>query len=198
MKRSSLLAGLLTIGLHVVLLGALSLWSIGGGDVARALGALPEPDIAPAPSSAIPSSAILSMPDTVTPPIVIPDEAPVKSDSAGPAPSGEAVSVASGRAIRTEVTPVLMLSWQKGGNRRKTLGALPTLEGPLAADVTASFKVMVAPDGKVRSVRVVKSKDAAFEKAAVARIKKWKFEPLRSPGRPPDQLCTVTLRARAR
>jgi TonB family protein len=67
----------------------------------------------------------------------------------------------------------------------------------LAADVTASFKVMVAPDGKVRSVRVLKGKDAAFERAAVARIKQWKFEPIRT-SRGTDQLCTVTLKARAR
>jgi TonB family protein len=56
---------------------------------------------------------------------------------------------------------------------------------------------MVAPDGKVRSVKVVKGKNAAFERSAVARIKQWKFEALRA-ARPSDQLCTVTLKAKAR
>jgi TonB family protein len=90
-----------------------------------------------------------------------------------------------------------MLSWQKGGSRRKTAGALPTLAGPLAADVTASFRVTVSPDGMVKSVRALRGKNTAFERTAVARIRKWKFEPLRA-SRPADQLCTVTLKAKAR
>ncbi len=192
MKRSSLVAGLLTIGLHVVALGCLSLWAVGGGDIAHALDASPEPETDPALTSSIPATR-----DTVTPPVVMPDPVSVGKESAADARPDDPPRVAARPAARTEVTPILMLSWQKGAGRRKTAGTLPTLPGPLAGDVTASFKVMVAPDGKVRSVKVVKGKNAAFERTAVARIKQWKFEPLRA-ARPSDQLCTVTLKAKAR
>ena len=192
MKRSSLVAGLLTIGLHVVALGCLSLWSVGSGDVAHALDALPESEFTLAPSPSIPPGR-----DTVSLPIITPERVSAKDDSAESVRPDTAPKVAARPTARTEVTPVLMLSWQKGGGRRKTAGALPTLSGPLSVDVSASFKVMVAPDGKVRSVRVAKGRNAAFERAAMARIKQWKFEPLRA-SRPTDQLCTVTLKAKAR
>lgn len=192
MKRSSLVAGLLTIALHVVALGCLSLWSVGTGDVARALDSLPESEFTLAPSPSIPPSR-----DTVSLPMITPERVPAKDDSAETVRPDEAPKVVARPAPRTEVTPVLMLSWQKGGGRRKTAGALPTLSGPLSNDVIASFKVMVAPDGKVRSVRVAKGRNAAFERAAMARIKQWKFEPLRA-SRPADQICTVTLKAKAR
>lgn len=190
MKRSTLLAGLLTIGVHAVALGCLSFWRVGGGDVA--LATLPEPEAAP-PASPVVSPAR----DTVALPVVLPERGLAAGDSAVSVRSAEAPRVGAKPAARKEVTPILMLSWQKGGGRRKTSGALPTLTGPLAGDVSASFKVMVAPDGKVRSVRPVKGKNAAFEKAAMARIKQWKFEPLRA-SRPSDQLCMVTLKAKAR
>jgi TonB family protein len=192
MKRSSVLAGLLTIGLHAAVLGCLSLWSVGGGDAATPPEAPPESRAAPAPSSAVPPGR-----DTVTLPVVLPDRAPATDDTTAAVRAEEPPKAAARRAPRTEITPVLMLSWQKGEGRRKTAGALPTLSGPLASDVSASFKLMVAPDGKVRSVRVVKGKDPAFERAAVARIRQWKFEPLKS-GKPSDQLCSVTLKAKAR
>jgi len=191
MKRSSLVAGLLTLGLHAVALGSLSLWAVGGGDIAHALDASPpEPEPVPAPP-------VAARRDTVTPPVVIPDQIPGGKESATDARPDGTPTVAARPAARVNVTPILMLSWQNGGSRRKTAGALPTLSGPLSSDVTASFKVMVAPDGRVRSVRVVKGKNAAFEQTAVARIKQWKFEPLRA-ARPSDQLCTVTLKAKAR
>lgn len=192
MKRSSLVAALLTIGLHVVALGGLSLWAVGGGDIARALDASPEPELDPAGPSSVPAGR-----DTATPPVVVPDQVSITQESAVDARPVVPPTVAERPAPRTEVTPILMLSWQKGGGRRKTAGSLPTLPGPLASDVTASFKVMVAPDGRVRSVRVVKGKNAAFERTAAARIRQWKFEPLRV-ARPSDQLCTVTLKAKAR
>jgi len=130
--------------------------------------------------------------------MVLPDLTSMGRDTAAATRPEEAPKVKARPAARTEVTPVLMLSWQTGGKRRKTAGLLPTLSGPLAGDVSASFKVMVTPDGKVRSVRAVKGKNATFERAAIARIKQWKFEPLRVSGRPSDQLCMVTLRAKAR
>lgn len=192
MKRSSLVAGLFTLGLHVLALGGLSLWAVGGGDIASAVDAPPEPDPSPAPASSAPAGR-----DTVTPPIVIPDQVPGAKESATDARPDDSPGVAARAPARVKVTPILMLSWQNGGKRRKTLGTLPTLSGPLSGDVTASFKVMVTPEGRVRSVRVVKGKNAAFEQTAAARIKQWKFEPLRA-ARPSDQLCTVTLRAKAR
>ena len=192
MKRSSLVAGLLTLGLHVLALGCLSLWAVGGGDVAHAVDASPEPSPSPAPASSVPAGR-----DTLTPPIVIPDQVPAAKESATDARTDGSPGVAARPAARVEVTPILMLSWQNGGKRRKTAGTLPTLSGPLSSDVTASFKVMVAPEGRVRSVRVVKGKNAAFEQTALARIKQWKFEPLRA-ARPSDQQCTVTLKAKAR
>jgi TonB family protein len=192
MKRSSVLAGLLTIGLHAVALGCLSLWSVGGGDAAPAPDVPPGTAVTPSPSPDVPARR-----DTVSLPFIVPDRVSTRDDSAAAVRSKEPPKVAARRASRTEITPVLMISWQKGGGRRKTAGALPTLSGPLPNDVSASFKLMVAPDGRVRSVRVVKGKDPAFERAAVAHIKQWKFEPLRA-GKPSDQLCSITLKAKAR
>lgn len=192
MKRPSIIAALITIVVHAAALASLSLWSVGAGDAGQAESTLPEPEAALAHSTGIPTAG-----DTLSLPLVMPQRVPPPNDTAASARPLEPSRAAARPARRTEVTPVLMLSWQKGGGRRKTLGSLPTLSGPLLADVTASFKVMVAPDGKVRTVRVVKGKNAAFERAAATRIKQWRFEPVRA-SRSSDQLCTVTLRARAR
>ena len=192
MRRSSLIALFLTVALHAVALGALSLWSVESVEVERDL------DTVPAGANAAPTPASPAPQDTVSIPVSLPEPESASVDTGEAAQPDDVPAVTAQSAAKTTVTPVMMFSWQKGGNRRKTYGLLPTLEGPLAEDIRASFKVTVAPDGAVRSVRVLKSKDPAFGRAAVARIKTWKFEPLRSGARRADQLCTVTMKAKAR
>lgn len=192
MTRSSLIAVFLTVALHAVALGALSLWSVESVEVERDL------DTVPAGANAALTAARPVPRDTVSIPVSVPEPEPASVDTGKAAQPDDAPAVAAQSTAKTTVTPVMMFYWQKEGNRRKTYGLLPTLEGPLAEDIGASFRVTVAPDGAVRSVRVLKSKNPSFERAAVARIKTWKFEPLRSGARRSDQLCTVTIKAKAR
>jgi outer membrane biosynthesis protein TonB len=201
MRRSSLLAATLTVGIHAAVLGVLFLWSIVGTDIGAAPAGVRDPD----PQPADPAAAR----DTSTVPLALPERLPAPPETTAVPASASTQGPHAVRTVtekprpaasvgRTQVTPILMLSWQKGITRRKTYGTLPTLAGPLAKDVVASFKVTVAPDGKVRRVRTVKRGDAAFEKAALAKIPQWKFDQFKGAGRPSDQLCTVTLRAKAR
>ena len=77
----------------------------------------------------------------------------------------------------------------------------PVLDGALrrrsaGQKVTAVFQV--DKDGRVRNVKVLRSDDPAFDRAAVACIEKWKFEPGMRGGKPVAFRMRRTIRFPAR
>ncbi len=52
----------------------------------------------------------------------------------------------------------------------------------------------VSPKGRVEVVRVVRSDEEAFDKAAITTVKKWKFKPAEKDGHPVPVQITVEMK----
>lgn len=59
---------------------------------------------------------------------------------------------------------------------------------------TVVLLIGVSAKGHVEVVRVLRSDEAAFEKTAVATVKKWKFKPAEKDGRPVPVQVTVEMK----
>jgi hypothetical protein len=85
------------------------------------------------------------------------------------------------------------LSWIGGGKRKKVTGALPAWPAGVTADAHIKVEAVVAPDGRVRSVRPGQKGNARCEDAAVRAVQHWRFERLSRHIPQRDQRCVVTL-----
>jgi TonB family protein len=59
---------------------------------------------------------------------------------------------------------------------------------------TVVLLIGVSAKGRVEAVRVLRSDEAAFEKSAVATVRKWKFKPAEKDGRPVPVQVTVEMK----
>jgi protein TonB len=59
---------------------------------------------------------------------------------------------------------------------------------------TVVMLIGVSARGHVEAVRVLRSDEAAFEKSAVATVKKWKFKPAEKDGHPVPVQVTVEMK----
>lgn len=59
---------------------------------------------------------------------------------------------------------------------------------------TVVMLIGVSAKGRVEAVRVLHSDEAAFEKTAVATVKKWKFKPAEKDGHPVPVQVTVEMK----
>jgi protein TonB len=59
---------------------------------------------------------------------------------------------------------------------------------------TVVLLIGVSAKGHVEAVRVLRSDKAAFEKTAVATVRKWKFKPAEKDGRPVPVQVTVEMK----
>ena len=59
---------------------------------------------------------------------------------------------------------------------------------------TVVLLIGVSKKGRVEAVRVLRSDEAAFEKTAVATVKKWKFKPAEKDGHPVPVQITVEMK----
>jgi periplasmic protein TonB len=59
---------------------------------------------------------------------------------------------------------------------------------------TVVLLIGVNTKGRVEAVRVLRSDEAAFEKSAVATVKRWKFKPAEKDGRPVPVQVTVEMK----
>jgi TonB family protein len=86
----------------------------------------------------------------------------------------------------------------KGIKPPKTTSAPDPKFPDLPADAeprgTVVMLIGVNTKGHVEAVRVLRSDETAFEKTAVATVKKWKFKPAQKDGRPVPVQITVEMK----
>jgi len=85
------------------------------------------------------------------------------------------------------------IQWMEGGTRRKIFGELPKY--PPGVNVEAQVKILttVQPDGTVKAVQPVQKANTRLEDAAMAEIRYWRFESLRSSLPQVEQTCVITF-----
>jgi TonB family protein len=86
----------------------------------------------------------------------------------------------------------------KGIKPPKALSApdpkFPELPADAEQHGTVVMLIGVSTKGRVEAVRVLHSDEQAFEKTAVATVKKWKFKPAEKDGRPVPVQVTVEMK----
>jgi len=85
------------------------------------------------------------------------------------------------------------VQWAGGGNRKLLTGDMPSYPQGVNVSAQIKLKVIVQPDGGVRSAAPAQKGDTRLENAAINKVKLWKFEPLLSAQPQIEQLCTITF-----
>jgi outer membrane biosynthesis protein TonB len=85
------------------------------------------------------------------------------------------------------------IQWIGGGRRRKASGAPPAFPAGVSSDVQIKVEAVVAPDGRVRSVRPGQKGNAKCEDAAIRAVQRWKFDRLPRSVPQRDQRCVVSF-----
>jgi TonB family protein len=88
------------------------------------------------------------------------------------------------------------IQWIGGGKRKRISGSLPKYPAGTTVEAQIRLELVVAPNGKVRSVRAVQKANARLEEAAIREVRKWRFEPLARSVKQLDQKCRVTFNFR--
>lgn len=83
--------------------------------------------------------------------------------------------------------------WAGGGNRKLVVGDVPSYPSGVNTSAQIKLKVIVLPDGTVRSATPAQKGDTRLENAAIAKVKLWQFEPLLSSQTQAEQICNVTF-----
>jgi len=87
----------------------------------------------------------------------------------------------------------MMVQWSGGGSRKLLAGDMPSYPSGVNISAQIKLKVVVLPDGSVKSVAPAQKGNTRLENAAIAKVKLWQFEPLLSAQPQVEQLCTVTF-----
>jgi protein TonB len=74
----------------------------------------------------------------------------------------------------------------------KSLPEYPAVAKQLKLEGTVEVEAVVAEDGSVEQVNIV-SGNPVLTKAAVAAVKKWKFNPIKADGKPTKALAPLSL-----
>jgi outer membrane biosynthesis protein TonB len=85
------------------------------------------------------------------------------------------------------------IQWIGGGRRKKVSGALPVFPAGVAANAQIKVEAVVAPDGRVRSVRPGQKGNAKWEDAAIRAVQRWKFDKLARSIPQRDHRCVVSF-----
>ncbi len=138
----------------------------------------------------------------------LPDRAAVESDQdplalrAGGTGIGEkALPSATGSGMGTEGPGAgtvgsdagYSLQWLGGGTRKRVSGRLPDYPEGTNVRAQVQIRAVVAPDGKVLTVAPMQKADRRLEEAAMAELRLWRFEALRSNMPQVNQDCLVTF-----
>lgn len=85
------------------------------------------------------------------------------------------------------------IQWIGGGRRRKASGPLPAFPAGVTSAVQIKVEAVVAPDGRVRSVRPGQKGNAKCEDAAIRAVQRWKFDRLPRSAPQRDQRCVISF-----
>ncbi len=87
----------------------------------------------------------------------------------------------------------MVVQWAGGGNRKLLAGDKPVYPSGVNISAQIKLKVIVLPDGSVKSSAPAQKGDTRLENAALSKVKLWQFEPLLSAQPQIEQVCTVTF-----
>jgi TonB family protein len=88
------------------------------------------------------------------------------------------------------------IQWSGGGTRRVEHGALPVYPAGVNTEAQIKLKLIVMPNGTVKSAQPLQKGDTRLENAALKVVRLWKFDPLQSAQPAIDQTCVVTFNFR--
>lgn len=106
-------------------------------------------------------------------------------------PAGKPRTVAPRKVIGS--VALGSIQWIGGGRRRKAAGSLPAFPAGVSSNVQIRVEAVVAPDGRVRSVRPGQKGNAKCETAAIRAVQRWKFDRLSRSAPQRDQRCVVSF-----
>lgn len=90
-------------------------------------------------------------------------------------------------------SPGLNIQWSGGGIRDLLVGDMPVYPPGVNVQAQIKLKVIVRPDGSVRSAQPAQKGDTRLENAAINKVKLWQFEPLVTSQQQVDQVCDITF-----
>ncbi|MBW7887162.1 MAG: energy transducer TonB [Bacteroidetes bacterium] len=93
-------------------------------------------------------------------------------------------------------TPSFSMVWAGGGNRKLTSGDMPVYPKGVNVEAQIKLRVVVLPNGTVRSVQPAQKGETRLENASIEKVRLWKFEPLLSAQPQVEQICTITFNFR--
>ncbi|MDD8017388.1 MAG: TonB family protein [Bacteroidota bacterium] len=85
------------------------------------------------------------------------------------------------------------IRWANGINRRMTVGDIPTYPSGVNTGAQIKLRVVVLPNGTVKTATPLQKGDTRLENAALAKVKFWQFEPLQSAQPQLEQVCNITF-----
>ena len=87
----------------------------------------------------------------------------------------------------------VVYQWAGGGNRKLLAGDVPTYPAGVNVSAQIKLRVVVLPDGTVKSAAPAQKGETRLENAAMAKVKLWQFEPLLSAQPKSEQICNITF-----
>jgi len=88
------------------------------------------------------------------------------------------------------------IQWGGGGTRRLVSGTLPVYPPGVNTEAQIKVKLVVLPNGQVKTSQPMQKGDTRLENAALKAVRQWRFDALQS-GQPAiDQSCVVTFNFR--
>lgn len=87
----------------------------------------------------------------------------------------------------------MVVQWAGGGNRKLLAGDMPAYPAGVNVAAQIKLKVIVLPDGSVKSAAPAQKGNTRLENAALSKVKLWQFEPLLSAQPQIEQNCLVTF-----
>lgn len=85
------------------------------------------------------------------------------------------------------------LQWAGGGNRKLLVGDVPAYPPGVNISAQIKLKVIVLPNGTVKSAAPAQKGETRLENAAISKVKLWQFEPLLSAQPQIEQTCSITF-----
>jgi outer membrane biosynthesis protein TonB len=85
------------------------------------------------------------------------------------------------------------MQWAGGGNRKLLAGDVPTYPAGVNISAQIKLRVIVLPNGAVKSAAPAQKGETRLENAALAKVKLWKFEPLLAAQPQIEQICNITF-----
>jgi outer membrane biosynthesis protein TonB len=100
---------------------------------------------------------------------------------------------AAGEAGGLGSSVAFSMQWAGGGNRKLLAGDVPAYPTNVNVSAQIKLRVIVLPNGSVKSAAPAQKGETRLENAALAKVKLWQFEPLLAAQPQVEQVCNITF-----